>query len=103
MMVNFEDVPLKQLGKWKRKKTKYEAVEDGDEDETSSNEEEDTLYSSDGYLSVETDADEEELKRRDYKYRRARWFVCYGWRWWCQRFVSNLYELSSQISNNLCN
>ncbi len=60
MMVRFEDVPLKPRGKWKRKKTKYEAV-DGDEGD-SSYDEEDTLYSSDGYISVDTDADEEELK-----------------------------------------
>ena len=81
MMVRFEDVPLKPLGKWKRKKTKYEAVDDAD----SSYDEDDTLYSSDGYISVETDADEEELKGRDYHYRRARWFVCYGWKGWCFR------------------
>lgn len=83
-MVRFDDVPLKPLGKWKRKKAKYEVVEDDDD---SSYDEEDTLYSSDGYASAETDGDEEELKKREYRYRRARWFVCYGWRWWCQRFV----------------
>ncbi|CAB4008366.1 probable phospholipid-transporting ATPase IIB isoform X1, partial [Paramuricea clavata] len=86
MMVSFEDVPLKPSGKWKRKKAKYEAV--GRDD--SSQDEEDTLYSSDGYISVDTDGDEEDLKRREYKYRRARWFVCYGWKWWCQRCCNNL-------------
>ena len=80
MMVKYEDVPLKPAGKWKRKNTKYEAV-GGDGD--SSYDEDETLYSSDGYLSVDTD--DEDVRGREYKYRRARWFVCYGWRWWCQR------------------
>jgi hypothetical protein len=90
MMVSFEDVPLKPSGKWKRKKAKYEAV--GGDD--SSQDEEDTLYSSDGYISVDTDGDEEDLKRREYKYRRARWFVCYGWKWWCQRYFKNTYNIN---------
>lgn len=101
MMVKFEDVPLKPVGKWKRKKTTYEAVEDD-----SSYDDEDTMNSSDGYLSVDSGGDEEELKRREYTYRRARWFVCYGWRYWCQRFVkeskffqSRSYSMISYLSN----
>ena len=89
-MVRFEDLPLKPRGKSKRKRTKYEAVNGDDGD--SSNDEEETMYSSDGYISVDTDGDEEELKGRDYRYRRARWFVCYGWKWWCQRYDKQIIQ-----------
>ena len=83
MMVSHEDIPLQPRDKWKNKKGRYEAVGDGG----SSNEEE--VDSSDENISTETESFRgdfaDEGRKRDYAYRRARWFVCYGWRWWCQR------------------
>lgn len=81
MMVRNEDVPLKPLGKWKRKKTNYEAVEKGE----SSDDEDETLFSSEGYASLDSDEGEDEIKKRQSNYRRARWFVCCAWKWWYQR------------------
>lgn len=77
MMVRLEDVPLKPIAKWKRNKRNYETVDDND-----SSNEEDSFYLSDGYVSL--DSDDEEIRRREYRYRRQRWHSCKSW---CLRFV----------------
>ena len=94
-MVSFEDIPLKPLGKWKKRNGKYRVVGDDDSSIEEDNEE-DVLYVSDGNCSTETDdyRDDEERRKRNHAYRRARWFVCYGWRWWCQRLVNKTVDLT---------
>ena len=84
MMVSLEDIPLKPLGKWTDKKGNYEALGEASEDDI-----DDDFYSSDGNYSAETDYGlNEDNGRGEHAYRKARWFLCHGWRWWCQRFVN---------------
>lgn len=92
MMVSYEDIPLKPRDKWKNKKGRYEAV-NGDGDSSMDEDAEEEMYS-DGNVSTENESFRDDFadqgSKRDYAYRRARWFVCDGWRWWCQRFTDNL-------------